>query len=87
MNTIIKAAPSGGSPFDSIRKLGETGQEYWLARELMSILGYTKWQNFGKNIKKAIRSCENVGNPVSKHFLLRSVSLRGQSAEDYQLSR
>ena len=31
--------------FESIKKIDENGIEYWEARELMPILGYSKWQN------------------------------------------
>ena len=33
------------------------GNEYWLTRELMIALGYIKWKNFNKVIKKAINTC------------------------------
>jgi DNA-damage-inducible protein D len=87
MNNITLVASSGENPFDSIRRTDAEGKEFWFARELQSVLGYTKWQNFGKNIQKAIRSCQNVGNPVSENFLLTSVTLNYQIAEDYKLSR
>ena len=29
--------------FDSIKYIDELGREYWLARELMKLLGYNKW--------------------------------------------
>lgn len=42
--------------------------EYWSARELQEILGYTKWDNFKKAIEKAKVSCENAGLKVQDHF-------------------
>lgn len=30
------------SPFDSIRHIDDHGNEFWDARELMSVLGYAK---------------------------------------------
>lgn len=42
--------------------------ECWSARELMEILGYTKWQNFEKIIDKAIQSLENAGETALDHF-------------------
>jgi DNA-damage-inducible protein D len=44
------------------------GLECWSARELQSILGYTKWDNFVKVIDKAKESCANSGGTVSDHF-------------------
>ena len=47
------------SPFDAIRKVNEDGDEYWSARELYKILGYTEWRNFNNIvIKRAMRACE-----------------------------
>ena len=34
------------SPFDSIKRVDREGCEYWMARELMKLLGYVKWQRF-----------------------------------------
>lgn len=42
--------------------------ECWSARDLQTILGYTKWDNFIKVIDKAKTSCENSGVEVSNHF-------------------
>jgi DNA-damage-inducible protein D len=46
----------------------ENGLEYWSARELQLLLGYTKWTNFLNVIDKAKISCENAGNEISDHF-------------------
>lgn len=32
------------SPFDSVRKVDEQGNEYWSARELMPLLNYAEWR-------------------------------------------
>lgn len=42
--------------------------ECWSARELQTILGYTKWDNFIKVIDKAKVACKNSGAKVSDHF-------------------
>lgn len=42
--------------------------EFWYARELMSLLGYERWENFEKAICRAVESCENSGIEVSDHF-------------------
>lgn len=44
------------------------GVEFWSGRELQSILGYSKWENFIKVINKAKKACESSGIPVDDHF-------------------
>jgi len=41
------------SPFEAIREEAEDGSEYWSARDLSKILGYTEWRNFTTAIEKA----------------------------------
>jgi DNA-damage-inducible protein D len=42
--------------------------ECWSARELQTILGYSKWENFSKVIEKGKIACESSGIEVSHHF-------------------
>lgn len=44
------------------------GVECWSARELQSLLGYSKWENFEKVIQKAKEACRNAGEQVDYHF-------------------
>lgn len=53
--------------FDSIVKI-EQGVECWTARELMSRLGYDKWENFEKVIERAVESCIASKIEPSDHF-------------------
>lgn len=56
------------SPFDAIRKVSEEGIEYWSARDLAKILGYSDFRNFQDVLKKAKLSCEESGQASSDHF-------------------
>ena len=44
------------------------GVEYWLARELQALLGYTQWRNFESVIERAKVACANAGQAVQDHF-------------------
>jgi DNA-damage-inducible protein D len=46
----------------------ESGVEFWLARDLQTVLGYTNWQNFSKVIESAMTACEASGHKASDHF-------------------
>lgn len=43
---------------DTIHILDDTDVEYWLARELMPLLGYERWENFEKVIARSMESCQ-----------------------------
>lgn len=66
--------------------------EFWYARELMSLLGYERWNNFDKAISRAMDSCESGGIEVSDHFreVAKMVPLGSGSQReirDYMLTR
>lgn len=42
--------------------------ECWSARDLQSLLGYAKWENFEKVIQKAKEACRHAGEQVENHF-------------------
>ena len=44
------------------------GVECWSARELQCLLGYSKWENFEKVIRKAKDACINAGELIVNHF-------------------
>lgn len=51
---------------DIAHREGDT--EFWLARELQQLLGYTKWSNFEQVIHKARAACAQAGQPIADHF-------------------
>ena len=54
--------------FDEIVHKTDESVEFWLARELQIVLGYTKWQNFESVIEKAMTACKTSGNTIPDHF-------------------
>lgn len=68
------------------------GIEFWYARDLQILLGYTKWENFNLVIDKAKESCKNSGQNILDHFpdVRKKVELGSQAVreiEDIQLTR
>jgi DNA-damage-inducible protein D len=46
----------------------DSGVEFWLARDLQYLLGYSKWDNFLSVVSKAKTACEVSGHEVADHF-------------------
>lgn len=83
--------------FDAIASYieGEDGKEkveVWFARDLMSQLGYSKWENFQTAIGRAIDSCRTQGIDAENYFrsVRRTIELGNgatRDVEDYMLTR
>jgi len=54
--------------FEGHAQQTENGVEYWLARDLQHLLGYSKWDNFLNVIAKAKTACEVSEHTVADHF-------------------
>ena len=66
--------------------------EFWYARDLMPLLGYERWENFDKVIRRAAESCETSGMEISDHFrevtkMVRLGSGSQRGIRDYMLTR
>ena len=55
--------------FEGHAQQTESGVEYWLARDIQHLLGYTKWENFLNVVSKAKTACEVSGHDIDNHFL------------------
>ncbi len=78
-NTITKLTNS----FNAIsQQIPNESIEFWYARDIMTALGYDRWENFSKVIEKASIACETAGGDVSNHFrgVTKMVSI-GSGAE------
>jgi len=80
------------SGFESLRQTNEHNAEYWRARDLQPLLGYTQWRRFEQAIERAMASCETSGNKSSHHFAGAGKPIIGgkgavQVVDDYHLSR
>lgn len=57
------------STFEGHAQQTENGVEFWLARDLQHLLGYTEWRNFTAVINKAKTACEVSQHPIGDHFV------------------
>ncbi len=68
--------------FESYANTTENGIEFWFARDLQHLLGYTEWRNFTKVIHKAKTACETSGHAIADHFVdINKMVSTGSGAE------
>ena len=78
------------SAFDAIVEIvkDEDGNdiEVWYARELQTVLGYARWENFVVAIGRAIESCKTLGISVDDHFreVTKMIALAKGAQRDVQ---
>ena len=70
----------------------DDGIEFWYARDLQSLLGYDRWENFINVIKKSKIACESTSYIVTDHFrdVTKMVPIGSggeRPTEDIQLTR
>ena len=78
------------SSFDAITKSinDEDGKtiEVWYARELQTVLGYARWENFVGAVGRAMESCKTLGISIDDHFreVTKMISLAKGAQRDVQ---
>ena len=80
------------STFESIKKIDDSGVEYWSSRDLWKVLGYTEYRHFLPVIEKAKIACQNSKQNIADHFedILEMVGIGSgaeRSLESVKLSR
>ena len=90
MSTTNNLSQKYISLFESIKHTSEGG-EYWLARELKDILGYTEWRKFEGVLNRAKTALNQTGNSIESHFVpsakMVEAGVAPKEVDDYMLSR
>jgi DNA-damage-inducible protein D len=78
--------------FESIKKIDENGIEYWTARELFPLFGYSTWQKFEEVLTRAMNSAFKSSQKVENHFnrLVKMVDVGSNAkriVKDWKLDR
>ncbi|MGH8556099.1 MAG: DNA damage-inducible protein D [Methylococcales bacterium] len=55
--------------FEAHAQQAGNGVEFWLARDLQDLLGYTEWRNFTTVVSKAKTACGLSGHQINDHFV------------------
>lgn len=87
---VIPADKKGSpTPFDVYRQEREDGSEFWSARDLMGLMGYSQWVTFENPLKRAMKAAENQNMQVETNFYRSlKVGTAGKMKQtDYELTR
>lgn len=95
MDSAIEELPAYRSALDqleTLRHMGSSGQEFWIAREIHPVLGYPVWDKFEPVIDRAVKSLIANDLEPSHHIAKTSKMMElGMGAKregiDYFLSR
>lgn len=58
----------GDNSFEGLEQTNTHGAEYWSARDLQPLLGYSQWQRFEQAVGRAISSCKQSRNNPNHRF-------------------
>ncbi len=87
---IITTGPH--KSFEEIKEIDENNIEFWTARRLFPLLGYSRWETFDEVILRAAKAALNSGQIVGDHFrqLTKMVDLGSggrRAVKDWKLDR
>ena len=54
--------------FEQLKQIDENGTEFWSARAISKLLGYSEYRHFQPVIAKAKEACTNSGHAIEDHF-------------------
>ena len=62
-------APAASNTFERIKRVNQSGAEFWSSRDFAQVLSYTDYRNFEAVVEKARTACFNSGQRVEDHFV------------------
>ncbi len=74
------------SAFEKIRRVNDTGNEYWSSRDLAGALGYADYRNFEAVVAKARTACFTSGQRIEDHFVDVTEMVRIGSGADRKVA-
>jgi DNA-damage-inducible protein D len=89
---VQRVAGAASSPFDHLRH-EDAGGEFWYARELMVVMGYSQWRDFYVAVDRAMESLSVVQGmeAVARHFAdirnREQAGITGNVRLDFRLTR
>jgi DNA-damage-inducible protein D len=77
---------------EALKRTAASGANYWIARDIHTVLGYPTWREFDAVIQRAMKACETNQLDVTKHFVPthKMLELGGgakRRGDDFFLSR
>lgn len=78
--------------FEEIKHVDENKVEFWYARELQELLGYSQWRNFENTIVKVIQNLKNNNTPIKNNIVevfaeVNKNPAGGRPGTDFRLTR
>jgi DNA-damage-inducible protein D len=53
---------------DEKRQVSSNGTEYWMGRDIQTVLGYRTWENFEQAVERAVEACKTIGEEPTHWF-------------------
>ncbi len=66
LEEIISNGPH--KSFEEIKEIDQNGIEFWTARRLFPLLGYSRWESFDEVILRSAKAALNSGQIIRDHF-------------------
>ncbi len=91
MTKDMSPAPKQGA-FEDLKRRNDHNAEYWSARDLQPLLGYSQWRRFEEAVQRAITSSKHSGNDPAYQFagagkLIEHGKGGKRGIQDFHLSR